>query len=42
MAAKLDVSPNTVKTHTARRFEKLEVGRRTEAINRARERGIVR
>ena len=42
IAAKLDVSPNTVKTHTARLFEKLEVSRRTEAINRARELGIVR
>jgi len=42
IAAKLDVSPNTVKTHTARLFEKLDVGRRTEAIHRARELGIVR
>jgi DNA-binding CsgD family transcriptional regulator len=42
IAAKLAVSPNTIKTHTARLFEKLEVGRRTEAINRARELGIVR
>jgi DNA-binding CsgD family transcriptional regulator len=42
IAARLEVSPNTVKTHTARLFEKLGVSRRTEAIHRARELGIVR
>lgn len=41
IAAELDVSPNTVKTHVARLFEKLGSSRRTEAINRARELGIV-
>ncbi len=42
IAADLDVSPNTVKTHVARLFEKLGAKRRTDAINRARELGIVR
>lgn len=42
IAAHLNVSPNTVKTHVARLFEKLEVERRTEAINKARELGLVR
>jgi DNA-binding NarL/FixJ family response regulator len=42
IAAHLDVSPNTVKTHTARLFEKLGAKRRTDAINRARELGILR
>jgi len=42
IAARLDVSPNTVKTHVARVFEKLGARRRTEAINKARELGIVR
>lgn len=41
IAAALDVSPNTIKTHVARLFEKLEVRRRTEAINRARELGLL-
>jgi DNA-binding CsgD family transcriptional regulator len=41
IAAQLHVSPNTVKTHVARVFEKLGARRRTEAINRARELGIV-
>lgn len=42
IAARLKVSPNTVKTHVARLFEKLEARRRTEAIKRARELGLVR
>jgi len=42
IAAHLNVSPNTVKTHIARLFEKLGAKRRTDAINRARELGIVR
>lgn len=33
----LGVSPNTVKTHTSNLYAKLEVGRRTEAVNKARE-----
>lgn len=42
IANQLNVSPNTVKTHVARLFEKLEVRRRTEAILRARELGMIR
>lgn len=41
IAALLDVSPNTVKTHVARLFEKLDANRRTEAIRKARDLGIV-
>ena len=41
IAIDLEVSPNTVKTHIARLFEKLEVRRRTEAILRARELGML-
>src|SRR4249919_1699507 len=41
IAARLHVSPNTVKTHVARLFEKLEAKRRTEAIRKARELGLV-
>lgn len=41
IAALLDVSPNTIKTHVARLFEKLDANRRTEAIRKARELGIV-
>lgn len=41
IAANLHVSPNTIKTHVARLFEKLGAKRRTEAIRRARELGIV-
>ena len=37
IAQRLAVSPNTIKTHTARLFEKLGAKRRTDAINRARE-----
>lgn len=42
IAATLSVSPNTIKTHTARLFEKLGARRRTEAILKARELGLVR
>lgn len=41
IAQQLAVSPNTVKTHIARLFEKLEASRRTEAILRARELGLI-
>ena len=41
IAARLHVSPNTVKTHVARLLEKLEARRRTDALRRARELGLV-
>jgi DNA-binding NarL/FixJ family response regulator len=41
IARHLDVSPNTVKTHVARLLEKLEAKRRTEAILKARELGVI-
>lgn len=42
IAAKLNVSPHTVKTHVARLYEKLGARRRTEAILKARELGLLR
>lgn len=42
IAERLHVSPHTVKTHVARLLEKLEARRRTDAIARARELGILR
>lgn len=36
IARELDVSPNTVKTHISRLYEKLDVGRRTQAVKKAR------
>lgn len=36
IATRLFVSPNTVKTHLARLYEKLEVSRRTQAVQKAR------
>ena len=41
IARTLGLSPNTVKTHVANLFGKLGARRRTEAIRRARELGIV-
>jgi DNA-binding CsgD family transcriptional regulator len=41
IANELNVSPNTIKTHIAKLFAKLEAKRRTEAILRARELGII-
>jgi len=42
IAARLGVSPNTVKTHVAKLHGKLDVKRRTAAIRRARELGMLR
>jgi DNA-binding NarL/FixJ family response regulator len=41
IAQALDVTPNTVKSHVANLYGKLEVSRRTEAIFRARELGMI-
>lgn len=41
IAKRLEVSPNTVKTHVTKLFGKLEARRRTEAIQRARELGVI-
>jgi len=42
IARRLEVSPNTIKSHVARLFEKLGARRRTQAILRARELGVIR
>ena len=42
IALRLELSPNTVKTHVARLFEKLRVARRTQAILLGRELGLIR
>lgn len=41
IAQRLEVSPDTIKSHVARLFDKLGARRRVDAINRARELGIV-
>lgn len=41
IARRLNLSPNTVKSHTMRLYEKLEARRRTEAVRKARELGLV-
>jgi DNA-binding NarL/FixJ family response regulator len=41
IARQLDVSPNTIKTHVARLYQKLEVARRTEAVQKARELALI-
>ena len=41
IAERLFVSLNTIKTHSSRIFEKLEVKRRTQAIERARKLNII-
>lgn len=41
IALRLNVSANTVKTHVARVLEKLDVRRRTAALARARELGLL-
>jgi len=41
IAAKLGVSPNTVKTQVASLYQKLEVQRRTQAVQKARELALI-
>lgn len=41
IAARLNIAPSTVKSHVARLFEKLQAKRRTDAIRKARDLGIV-
>ena len=41
IAARLFVSENTVKTHTSRLFQKLNVRRRTQAVQVAQETGLI-
>lgn len=41
IARKLDVSPNTVKTHLAKLYEKLEVQRRTQAVQKAKDLALI-
>ena len=41
IADKLFVSLNTVKTHSSRVFEKLEVSRRTQAVEKAKSLGLI-
>lgn len=41
IAERLFVSENTVKTHAARLFDKLSAKRRTQAVQRAKEAGLI-
>lgn len=41
IARRLNIAPDTVKTHLAKLYGKLEAKRRTDAVNRARELGIL-
>jgi DNA-binding NarL/FixJ family response regulator len=41
IAQKLGVSPNTVKTQVASLYQKLEAQRRTQAVQKARELGLI-
>ena len=41
IARLMEVSPNTVKTHLANLYEKLDVQRRTQAIQKARELALI-
>lgn len=41
IAERLFVSENTVKTHSSRLFDKLQAKRRTQAVQRAKEAGLI-
>jgi ATP/maltotriose-dependent transcriptional regulator MalT len=41
IAEKLFVSENTVKTHSSRLFDKLDVKRRTQAVQAGKEMGLI-
>ena len=41
LARELGISPNTVKTHVARVYEKLDVQKRVQAIEKARELSLI-
>ncbi|MCI5043708.1 MAG: response regulator transcription factor [Aquisalinus sp.] len=41
IARTLEISPNTVKTHIAKLYEKLSVQRRTQAVQKARELALI-
>lgn len=41
IADKLFVSLNTIKTHSSRLFEKLDVNRRTQAVQKGKELGLI-
>ena len=41
IARKLGVSPNTIKTHVASLYQKLDVQRRTQAVRKARELALI-